>query len=191
MACDCTVKTGKDVRGIEREKCACGECDDFMRSAGATCGYCGCLPTRHSKRMLATPLTLLMAHRLYNSDKLWSLRVDELSLSFSHRKFTFKGKKDEKVAMIKAHIGSLLYNSMERQQPRQPPLRNVRQQVTSSLSEVETDSPSDVVDRVVGSSPSSSSDESSLEIDFIPEPRAETSKYGRKRAWVERDNYVS
>ena len=58
--------------------------------------------------------------------------------------------KAEKVAMIKAHIGSLPYNSMERQQPRQPPLRNVRQQATSSLSEVETESQSDVVDRVVG-----------------------------------------
>ena len=41
---------GKDVRGIERGKCACGECEDFMRSDGATCGYCGCLPTRHSKK---------------------------------------------------------------------------------------------------------------------------------------------
>ena len=41
---------GKDVRGIERRKCACGECEDFMRSDGATCGYCGCLPTRHSKK---------------------------------------------------------------------------------------------------------------------------------------------
>ena len=66
---------------------------------------------------------------------------------------TFKGKKAEKVAMIKAHIGSLLYDSIERQQPRQPPLRNVPQQVTSSLAEVETDSQSDVGDRVVGSSP--------------------------------------
>ena len=93
--------------------------------------------------------------------------------------------------MIKAHIGSLLYNSMERQQPRQPPQKNVSQQVTSSLSEVETDSQSDVVDRVVGSSPSSLSEESSSETDFIPEPRAETSKYGRKRARVERHNYVS
>ena len=65
---------------------------------------------------------------LYNSDKLSSLRVDELSLYFSHHKITFKGKKAEKVAMIKAPIGSLLYNSMERQQPWQPPLRNVRQQ---------------------------------------------------------------
>ena len=50
---------------------------------------------------------------LYNSDKLSSLRVDELSLYFSHYKITFKGKKAEKVAMIKAQIGSLLYNSME------------------------------------------------------------------------------
>ena len=41
---------GKDVRGIERGKCACGECEDFMKSDGATCGYCGCVPTRHSKK---------------------------------------------------------------------------------------------------------------------------------------------
>ena len=41
---------GKDVRGIERRKCACGEREYFMRSGGATCGYCGCLPTRHSKK---------------------------------------------------------------------------------------------------------------------------------------------
>ena len=63
---------------------------------------------------------------------------------------------------------------MECQQPRQPPPRNVEQQVTSSLSEVETHSQSDVVDRVVGSSPSSLSDESSPETDFIPELPAET-----------------
>ena len=67
---------------------------------------------------------------------------------------------------------------MERLQPRYPQLRNVRQQVTSSLSEVETDSQSDVVDRVVSSSPGSLSDESSPETDFIPEPCAETSTYG-------------
>ena len=65
--------------------------------------------------------------------------------------------------MIKAHVGSLLYNSMERQQPRQPPLRKVQQQVASSHSEVETDSQSDVVDRVVGSSSSSLSHVSSPE----------------------------
>ena len=42
--------------------------------------------------------------------------------------------------------------------------------MTSSLSEVETDSQSDVVDRVVGSRPSSLSQESSSETDFIPDP---------------------
>ena len=96
--------------------------------------------------------------------------------------------------MIKAQFGSLLYNSMKRQQPWQFPLRNVQQQVNLSLSEVETDSQSDVVDRVVGSSSSSLSDESLPETDFIPEPCAETlrpSKYGRKRAQVKRNDYVS
>ena len=39
----------KDVRGIERGKCVC-ECEDFMRSDGATYRCCGCLPTRHSKK---------------------------------------------------------------------------------------------------------------------------------------------
>ena len=59
---------------------------------------------------------------------------------------------------------------------------------------MENDLQSDVVDRVVGLSPSSPSDESSSETDFIPEPRAQTlplSKYGRKGAQVERDHYVS
>ena len=41
---------GKDVRGIERGKYACGEREYLMRSDGATCGYCGCLPTLHSKK---------------------------------------------------------------------------------------------------------------------------------------------
>ena len=62
---------------------------------------------------------------LYNSDKLLSLRVDELSLYFSHHKITIQGKKAEKVEMIKVHIGTLLYDSVECQQPRQPWLRNV------------------------------------------------------------------
>ena len=38
------------MRGIERGKCTCGECEDFVRSDRATCGHCGCLPTRHSKK---------------------------------------------------------------------------------------------------------------------------------------------
>ena len=59
---------GKDVRGIAG-KCACTECEDFMRSDGATCGYCGRLPTYHFKKMPATPLTLLVAHRLQEQVK--------------------------------------------------------------------------------------------------------------------------
>ena len=74
---------------------------------------------------------------LYNSDKLSSLRVNELSLYLSHHKITCKGKNAPNVAIIKAHIGKLFV--MERHQPRKPPLRNMQQQVTSSLSEVETD----------------------------------------------------
>ena len=35
-----------------------------MRSDGATCAYCGCLPTPILKRMPTTPLTLLVAHLL-------------------------------------------------------------------------------------------------------------------------------
>ena len=61
---------------------------------------------------------------LCNSDKLWSLRVDGLSLYFSHHNITCKGNKAEKVTMIKAHI-CMFYDSLECQQPRQPPLRNV------------------------------------------------------------------
>ena len=49
----------------------------------------------------------------YNSDKLSSLRVNELSLYFSHQKITSKGKKAGKVAMIKAQY---VYNSMERKE---------------------------------------------------------------------------
>ena len=48
-----------------------------------------------------------------------------------------------------------------------------------------------MVPEVVSSSPSSLSEESSPETDFIPEPLAETSKYGQKQTRVERYNYVS
>ena len=71
---------------------------------------------------------------LYNSHKLSHLRVNDLSLYFSHQRITFQGKKAEKVAMVKTHIGSFLYNSMEREKPRQSPSRNVEQIVTLSQS---------------------------------------------------------
>ena len=48
------LKMGKDIRGIERGKCASVW---WVRNSwgqtwsdGVTCGYCGCLPTRHSKK---------------------------------------------------------------------------------------------------------------------------------------------
>ena len=86
--------------------------------------------------------------------------------------------------MIKAYNGSLLYNEcMERQQPWQPSSRNVQQQVTLLLSEVETESQRDVVDRVVGLR-SSSLDESSPETNFIPEPCAKTLPRGRRKFWI-------
>ena len=47
---------------------------------------------------------------LYNSKKLSSLRVNKRSLYLSHH-ITCKGKKEENAAIIKAQIGSLLYNS--------------------------------------------------------------------------------
>ena len=65
--------------------------------------------------------------------------------------------------------------------------------MTLSLSEVETESQSDALDRVVGLS-SSSFSESSPETNFIPEtPCGNTppSKYGQEWAQVERDDYVN
>ena len=58
---------GKDVGGIERGKCACGECEDFVTSDGATCVAVCRLAIL--KRMPATPLTLLVAHRLQEQVK--------------------------------------------------------------------------------------------------------------------------
>ena len=130
---------GKDVPGIERGKCACGECEDFMRSDGATCGYCGCLPTRHSKK-----------DARYSSDSVDGTSAVGTSESTGPEKWKDLGRFPNPKGKY-----------------------------------------SDVVDRVVSSSSSSLSDESSPETDFIPEPLAETSKYGQKRARVQRDNYVS
>ena len=55
--------------------------------------------------------------------------------------------------------------------------------MNSSVSKVETDSQSDAVDRVVGLSPSSPSNESSTETDFIPEPRAQILNITAVKIW--------
>ena len=61
--------------------------------------------------------------RCFATERKRQREVRELSLYFSHHKIPFKWKKAEKVAMIKAHIGSLLYDSIGRQHPRKSPLR--------------------------------------------------------------------
>ena len=113
--------------------------------------------------------------------KLSSLRVDEVSLYSSHHKITFKGREAEKVAVIKAHIGSLLYDSIECQQSRQPPVKKCA--ATGHFPRW----------KLTGKGRRRWSCRFKPKTDFIPKPGAETSppsKYGRKRARVERDNYV-
>ena len=74
---------GKDVRGIKSGKCGCVECEEFMRSDGATCGYCGRLPTRHSKQDA----------RYYSSDSVGGTSAAGTSESASPEKW-----KDEDLA---------------------------------------------------------------------------------------------
>ena len=79
---------GRDVRGIERGKCACGECEDFKRSVGAT-GYCGCLPTRHSKKDVH-----------YFSDSVGGTSGAGTSESASLEKWKDKGSRTQKTNIL-------------------------------------------------------------------------------------------
>ena len=97
-----------------------------MRSDGATCGYCGCLPTRHSKKDARN-----------SSDSVGGTSGTGTSQRVSPEKW-----KDEDLGWF-------------------PNPKGEYTELSNSI----------VVDRVVGSSPSSSSYESSPETDFIPEPR--------------------
>ena len=40
---------GIDSQGINRGKCSCGECVEFVRGSGVLGGYCECVPVRHEK----------------------------------------------------------------------------------------------------------------------------------------------
>ena len=40
---------GIDSQGINRGKCSCVECVEFVRGGGVLCGYCECVPMRHEK----------------------------------------------------------------------------------------------------------------------------------------------
>ena len=44
-----------------------------------------------------------------------SLRVGELELNINHQNLAFKGKKDKKVRVGKAHIGSMILTSIAKE----------------------------------------------------------------------------
>ena len=78
---------------------------------------------------------------LYHRNQLSSLRVGELKLYFNHHNITFKGKKDEKVRVVKAHIGSKIFTSIV-----QDCQNNIQ---PASDSNSESDSDSDMVECMV------------------------------------------
>ena len=128
---------------------------------------------------------------LYHRNQLSSLRVGELKLYFNHHNITFKGKKDEKVRVVKAHIGSKILTSIVQD------TQNNIQPASDSNSESESDS--DMVGCIVGSGGKSSelNDSGDQTADSQQEQEAEetipessTSRYGRKRIRVLRENYV-
>lgn len=101
------------------------------------------------------------------------------------------GKKDEKVRLVKAHIGSKILTSIVQEIQTNIPL------ASDSNPEFDSDSDSDRVEGIVGSSSNSSelndsgdqaADRQQLEQETIPE--SSTSRYGRKRTRVLRENYV-
>ena len=76
------------------------------------------------------------------------LRVGELELYINHHNIAFKGKKDERVRVVKAHIGSRILNSIV-----QDSQNNIQ---PASDSNSVSNSGSDGVERIVGSSGNSS-----------------------------------
>ena len=109
-----------------------------------------------------------------------TVRVGELELYINHHNILFKGKKDEKMRVVKAHIGSKILTSIVREKQTNIPL--------ASDSNTEFDSDSDRVEGIVGSSTNSSELNDSgdqaayrqqLEQETIPE--SSTSRYRRKR----------
>ena len=119
-----------------------------------------------------------------------SLRVGELELYINHHNIAFKGKKDEKVRVVKAHIDSKILTSIVQDS------QNNIQPASDSNSACD----SDRVERIVGSSSNSSelNDSGDQVADSQQEQeapeetilKASTSRYGRKRTRVLQDNYV-
>ena len=69
-----------------------------------------------------------------------TLRVGELELYINHHNILFKGKKDEKVRVVKAHIDSTIFTSIVQEKQTNIPL------ASDSNPEFDSDSDSDRVD---------------------------------------------
>ena len=128
---------------------------------------------------------------LYYRNQLSSLNEGELELYMNHHNIAFKGKKDEKVRVVKVHIGSKILTSVVQDSP-----NNIQ---SASDPNSSSNSDSDRVERIVGSSSNSSelNDSGDPAADGEQEQEAEetiletsTSRYGRQRTRVLRDNYV-
>ena len=85
---------------------------------------------------------------LYHRNQLSSLIVCELELYTNHHNIAFKGEKDEKVWVVKAHIGGKILTSIVHDS------QNNIQPASDSNSESENDS--DRVEHIIGSSSNSS-----------------------------------
>ena len=85
---------------------------------------------------------------LYHRNQLSSLRVGELELDINHYNIAFKEKKDENVRVVKAHFGSKILSSIVKES------QNNIQPASDSNSASNSDS--DRVERIVGSSSNSS-----------------------------------
>lgn len=125
---------------------------------------------------------------LYNSDSLATLRVSELDLYLHYHKMTFKGVKKQKIAVVKAHIGSKILASI---------VQDTELDKRANTPPTSSDSESDIIEQRIGSDCSTlsvasdfSAGSSCHEVTEAP-PDATSSRYGRKRTRVMRDNFVS
>ena len=82
---------------------------------------------------------------LYHRNQSPSLRVGKLELCINHHNIALKGKKDEKVRVVKAHTGSKILTSIM-----QDSQKNIQ-----PASDSNSESDNDKVERIVGSSSNS------------------------------------
>ena len=122
---------------------------------------------------------------LYPRNQLSSLRVCELEFNINHHNIAFKGEKDEKVWVVKAHIGGKIFTSIVHDS------QNNIQPASDSNSESENDS--DRVEHIIGSISNSSelNDSRDKAADSQQEQEADetisessTSRNGRRRKRV-------